>query len=154
MRPLTLIALLLVVLAAPAASGAQAAPRASLPDIEDEVMCPVCGTPLNTAESPQASRERAFIRDLIAKGATKEQIKAALVDEFGTAVLALPDEDEGVGAAAYLVPIGLVAGLAVLLAFALPRWRRRRPAPSAPAAAPLSAADRTRVEEELARFDR
>ena len=85
MRPLTLIALLLVVLAAPAAAVAQAAPQASLPDIEDEVMCPVCGTPLNTAESPQASRERAFIRDLIAKGATKEQIKAALVDEFGRA---------------------------------------------------------------------
>jgi hypothetical protein len=44
-------------LAAPAAALA-AQPRTTLNDIEDEVMCVVCGVPLNIAESPQADRER------------------------------------------------------------------------------------------------
>ena len=83
---LGLIALSLA--AAVAASGAT--PRASLPDIEDEVMCPTCGTALNLANSPQAERERVFIRRQIDQGKTKAQIKDALVSEFGSEVLALP----------------------------------------------------------------
>ena len=55
-------------------------PRASLPDIEDEVMCLECGTALNVSTSAVADQERAFIRELIAQGLTKEQVKAALVD--------------------------------------------------------------------------
>ena len=38
-----------------------AEPRASLPDIEDEVMCVECGTPLNLSNAPVADREREFI---------------------------------------------------------------------------------------------
>ena len=63
-----------------------AEPRASLPDIEDEVMCPICGTLLELSEAPQAERERVFIRNLIAAGATKEEIKDALVAEYGEEV--------------------------------------------------------------------
>ena len=45
---------------APAAVGC---PETSLGDLEDEVMCPVCGTSLGLAtEAPQAQRERAFIQ--------------------------------------------------------------------------------------------
>ena len=37
-------------------------PKTTLGDVEDEVMCPVCGTPLGLAtEAPQAERERALI---------------------------------------------------------------------------------------------
>ena len=54
-------------------------------------MCPVCGTTLELAsDSPQAIREREFIRGLIAEGRTKEEIKDALVAEFGEEVLATP----------------------------------------------------------------
>src|SRR4051794_29608804 len=63
--------------------GPQAPLRASLPDIEDEVMCPTCGVPLALAFSPQAERERQFIRDQIDRGRTKQEIKDALVAEFG-----------------------------------------------------------------------
>jgi cytochrome c-type biogenesis protein CcmH len=42
--------------------------QANLPDIEDQVMCPVCGTALNLSFSPQADRERAFFRHEIALG--------------------------------------------------------------------------------------
>ena len=65
-----------------------AAPQASLPDIEDEVMCVECGTVLSVSTSPVAQQERAFIREQIAAGKDKAQIKAALVDQFGPGVLA------------------------------------------------------------------
>ena len=46
----------------------QDCPKTTLGDIEDEVMCPVCGTPLGLAsEAPQAQRERAYIERLIAQ---------------------------------------------------------------------------------------
>jgi cytochrome c-type biogenesis protein CcmH len=54
-------------------------PKASLSDVEDEVMCPSCHEPLALAQSPQAIAERNFIRTLIAQGMTKAQIKQALV---------------------------------------------------------------------------
>src|SRR5215210_6273480 len=56
-----------------------AKPRASLPDIEREVMCTICGTLLAESQSPQADRERALIRRLIARGKDKDEIKDALV---------------------------------------------------------------------------
>ncbi len=85
MRARTILTLLtaLAVASALAAPALAAEPRTSLPDIEDEVMCPVCGTALNVAESPQAYRQREFIRGLVAQGLTKAQIKERLVDEYG-----------------------------------------------------------------------
>jgi cytochrome c-type biogenesis protein CcmH len=149
-RTAVLLALALALLA-PAT--ALAAPRASLVDIEDEVMCVTCKIPLNIAEGPQPDRERAFIRDLIDKGRTKEQIKAALVTEYGRDVLALPQGD-GVGLTAYAVPLALVGLLAAGLALLLPRWRRRTSTgPGADGLPPtLSGADARRLDEDLARY--
>jgi cytochrome c-type biogenesis protein CcmH/NrfF len=152
-------AALAVALLAPTTSTVAAAgpqPRASLPDVEDEVMCVVCGVPLNEAtDAPQANRERAEIRRLIARGETKEQIKRALKDEFGPAVLALP-ERKGFNLAAYLVPIGAVAAALIALALLMPRWLRRRPSGAAAAAAEvpeLDPGDARRLERDLARYD-
>jgi cytochrome c-type biogenesis protein CcmH/NrfF len=151
MRPL-LLAVLLLGLAAPAALAA--APRASLADIEDEVMCLECGTALNVSTSAVADQERAFIRQLIAQGRTKTQVKRALVAEYGPRVLAQPEE-RGFGLAAWLVPIlaGL-AGLGLVLVTAR-RWRgvratggRRRAGPE------LDPDDARRLDAELAAFDR
>ena len=64
--PYPAIALLLVLLLTVAGQAA-ATPRTSLPAIERQVMCVTCKIPLNVAESPQADRERAFIRALIAR---------------------------------------------------------------------------------------
>jgi len=74
----------------PATAIAQQAPP-SLPDIEDEVMCPTCGFSLALSESPQANQIRDLIRQLIDEGLTKEQIKDALVVEYGPEVLASPE---------------------------------------------------------------
>jgi cytochrome c-type biogenesis protein CcmH len=142
------VKLLALVLAVLAAGG----PAASLPDVEDEVMCVECGTALNVSTSPVADQERAFIRRQIALGKDKAEVKAALVDEFGPGVLADPPH-EGFDLAAYLVPALLVLLGVLGIAVAARRWRRRAPA-AATAAAPLADEDQQRLDAELAAFDR
>jgi len=142
---------LVLLLAALALGGAVQQP--TLPDIEDEVMCVQCGTALNVSSSPVADQEREFIRARIAEGMTKEEIKAALVEEYGEDVLATPPS-EGFNVSNWLVPV-LVAAAA--LAGVLLLWRRwRGPGRTAPAAAgpDLDPEDRERLDAELAAFDR
>ena len=152
MRRTALIAALALTLIAPASAQAAAA-RASLPDIENEVMCVSCEIPLNIAEGPQPDKERDLIRTLIAQGRSKQQIKAALVREYGQDVLALPDSG-GFGFTAYAIPLALVALLAGGLFVLLPRWRRRSPAGIGEQDAPgLSDAESSRLDSDLARYD-
>ena len=141
-----------VLLALPGAA-LGATPRASFPDVEDEVMCDTCNVPLYIAESPRADQLRREIRVLIARGETKPQIKATLKARYGPAILAMP-EQKGFSLAAYLVPILVAFGLLALLLVLLPRWRRRarEPALAVPAEA-LDDGDRLRLDDELARFD-
>jgi cytochrome c-type biogenesis protein CcmH len=152
---LILATALISVLGMAMATAAHAAPP-SLPDIEDEVMCPTCRTSLSVANSPQADEERDFIRSLIAQGKSKKQIKAALAVQYGRDALAVP-KAQGFDITATLVPIGVGVGALALLVILLPRWRRRaRGAPAMPAAMgpAISAADSARLDEELRRFDR
>jgi cytochrome c-type biogenesis protein CcmH len=152
MRRAALVCALLATLLAPAAALA-IAPRASLPDVEDEVMCTTCKITLNIAESPQADRERAFIRGLIARGEDKQQIKDAMVAQYGADVLAVP-KASGFGLTAYLVPIGLVVVLGAGLALMLPSWRRRSPKGIGDGSAvALAAGDARRLDEDLVRYD-
>jgi cytochrome c-type biogenesis protein CcmH len=102
-----------------------ACPQTSVAELEDEVMCPVCGTTLGVArEAPQARRQRAFIERLVGECKSEGEIKSALVSEFGDGVLATPS-GEGFGLSAYLVPaLAAAAALAGVGGAAL-RWRRR-----------------------------
>jgi cytochrome c-type biogenesis protein CcmH len=147
----TLVATLIATLLAAWCTAALAAePQASLPDLEDEVMCPICGTLLELSEAPQAQRQRAFIRDQIARGRDKEQIKAALVTEYGQEVLALP-ENEGFQLSAYLVPIVAFAVATIALVIGVRRWRRSSRHPKRPAA--LGRVDDERIEADMRRYD-
>ena len=128
------------------------AASASLPDIEDEVMCTICGTLLAESDSPQAERERALIRELIAKGETKDQIKDALVDEYGPRVLATPS-GHGFDLLAWIVPGLGIALAAAGIAFAMLRLRRRGGEPTAPPPR-LDPADEERLREDLSAYDR
>jgi cytochrome c-type biogenesis protein CcmH/NrfF len=142
LKRLAAIALVLL-LAAPAA--AAACPRTSTSDVADEVMCLQCGVPLNVAEdAPSAKRERAFIQGLVDQCRSKEQIKAALVAQFGNRVLADPKAK-----ATWLVPALGFAAAVVALAFAAFRWRRRQRTedPSAPAA------DSSRLDADMDRYE-
>jgi cytochrome c-type biogenesis protein CcmH len=129
-------------------------PRTTLPVIERQVMCVTCKIPLNVAESPQANRERVFIRGLIAEGKSEAQVKDALVSQYGPAVLALPSA-KGFDLAAYLVPAAALIALIALLALLLPSWRRHARAHTGDQidAAELSATDAARLDADLERFD-
>lgn len=146
-----LVAVLAVAVLAPAAAAEQ---RASLAEIEKEVMCPVCGTLLQLAESPQAQREKAFVKRLIAEGKTEAQIKDALVAEYGDEVLALPP-DSGFSLSAYVVPIVAFLIAAVALALGVWRWRRAGgpKGGGSPGAKGPSGEDAERLDADLARYD-
>jgi cytochrome c-type biogenesis protein CcmH len=150
----TLLVILMLSLFFDAAQSIASLPRSSLPTIERQVMCVTCKIPLNVAESPQADRERGFIRRLIANDWSEAQIKRALVGQYGTSVLALPDA-KGFDIAAYLVPLAVVLGLLVLLGFLLPSWRRhaRALAGLTPELPELDASDTARLEADLKRFE-
>jgi cytochrome c-type biogenesis protein CcmH/NrfF len=118
-------------------------------------MCVTCKIPLPEAESPQAERERAYIRQLADQGLTEAQIKRALVSEYGPAVLALPNA-HGLDLAVYVVPPAAVLVAILGLLLAVRRWRRlgreQQDAWGTPGQ-PLKAADSARLEQDLARYD-
>jgi cytochrome c-type biogenesis protein CcmH/NrfF len=147
-----LAAAALLLLLAPAASLA-ACPNTSLADVEDEVMCPVCGVPLGLAtEAPQAQRERAFIQREAERCKSKQEIKNELVAQFGDRVLALPPE-KGFNLAAYLVPAAIVLlGIGSVATIAL-RRRRAGASPAAPATPALGGDDAARLDADLERYD-
>lgn len=145
--------LLLAALALAPVAASAATPQTSLTEIESEVMCPVCGTLLELAESPQAQREKVFIERLIAKGRTKDQIKDALVAEYGNEVLALP-RGSGFSLSAYVVPIIAFIVAALALALGVLRWRRPGgQQPPGPTPEGPSAEDDERLDADLARYD-
>jgi cytochrome c-type biogenesis protein CcmH len=155
-RRAALFAALAAALALPTAATAATCPQTTLGDVEDEVMCSICKTPLALAEeAPQAQRERHYIEELIADCRSKDQIKRALVAQFGPAVLALPGDagdDGGLGdKLVYIIPgVGLLLAVAAI-ALTATRWRgsRRRQPPTKAAAA----ADSSRVDLDMERYD-
>jgi cytochrome c-type biogenesis protein CcmH len=141
----------LTVLAVPAL-GAPPTAKVTIADIENEVMCPICGTLLELAESPQAQREKAFVARLIAEGRSRTEIKDALVAQYGPGVLALP-EGKGFNLSAYLVPvIAFVLGVAALAA-GVWRWRRGGDGPEPDPPSQPHGEDAERLDADIARYD-
>jgi cytochrome c-type biogenesis protein CcmH len=142
-------------LAPATAIAADTAPKASLTDIENDVMCVSCHEPLAVAQSPQAIAERNYVRTLIAQGQTKAQIEQALVGQYGPAVLGKPPA-HGFNLTVYILPpLILIAGIGTLVLL-LPKWRRRSKANAkTPTAIPepsIATADAHRLDEELRRY--
>jgi cytochrome c-type biogenesis protein CcmH/NrfF len=149
------LALLVLVLAAAIPLPVLAAtPQTNVNEVEGEVMCPICGTLLELAESPQAQRERVLVKHLIAEGKTKAEVKDALVAQYGPAVLALP-QGSGFDLSAYLVPLIAFVVAVIALAFGVLRWRRagRPPGPGNAATSGPQGEDAERLAADLARYD-
>lgn len=147
-------ALLVGLLAFAAPAAANPAPQTTVNEIEAEVMCPICGTLLELAESPQAKREKVYVAKLVAAGKSRAEIKDALVAQYGQSVLALP-KATGFDLSAYLVPVIAILVAIAALGFSVARWRRdgrdsaaEQDAPEAP-----SGADAQRLDEDLSRYD-
>jgi len=133
------------------AVGAATAAPPNAADLEAELVCPVCETTLDQSNAPVALRMKAFIRVRIAAGDTEQEIKDALVAEFGPEVLAEPPEG-GFGLLAWLLPLAALVGGAIAVGLLIRTWSRRT-APPAPAADELDPDLERLVDEELARFD-
>lgn len=145
---------------ATAGSATTPAPKVSLPEIEDEVMCPTCRTLLSLSASPAAQRERAMIRKLIRQGKTKEEIKQALVAEYGGQVLAEPEGD-GINLWAYVIPTALLLLAAVAVIGGIIGRRRRSDSDgdaseddeSQHSEDPAGNLDQERLDRDMDRFD-
>ncbi len=143
-------ALAAVVCALGLGAGAAAAaepPRAA--DLEAELVCPVCETTLDQSNAPVAENMKLYIRQRIAAGDTEDEIKDALVDQFGPGVLARPPGG-GFGLLAWLLPLAALAGGAIAAAVLVRSWSRGRASPDEE---PLDPELERRVDEELARFE-
>ena len=138
-------------LAAPAQASEQ---RPTPSELESELVCPVCETTLDTSDAPVARRMKAYIRVRIAAGDTKSEIKAELVDQFGTAVLAVPPR-RGFDLVAWLLPLaGLGIGLVAVGALAW-RWSRVRgdALPAGDEGESLDPVLERRLDDELEKFE-
>ena len=94
---------------------------------------------------------KTYIRVRIAAGDSEQEIKDALVAEFGPEVLARPPEG-GFGLLAWLLPLAAVIGAAVVVGVLIRSWSRRRAPPDEPEQELDPDLERL-VDEELARFD-
>jgi len=129
--------------------GATTAAPPNAADLEAELVCPVCETTLDQSNAPVAERMKTFIRVRIAAGDSEQEIKDALVAEFGTEVLAEPPGG-GFGLLAWLLPLSALVGGAIAVGLLIRAWSRRDP-PEPPSE--LDPELDRRVDEELARFD-
>jgi cytochrome c-type biogenesis protein CcmH len=134
--------------------------KPTLEELEQELTCPTCKTSLAMSDAPVADQIRTFVRERIAAGDTKTEIKDALVAEFGESVLAAPPR-EGFNLLAWVLPFAAVGAGLVLVGFLAWRWTRspgRRDGgpqgdPASNGRQSLSPELERRVDEELARYD-
>ena len=121
-------------------------------DLEAEIVCPICKTTLDQSTSPIATRMKGFIRERIAAGDSAAQIKAQLVDQFGSGVLAEPPK-RGFALLAWLLPLGAVAVGVVAVGALAWAWSRRSDDGGGQEEQPIDPDLDRRVDQELARFD-
>ena len=141
-----------LVFAGPAAACAH--PRTSLTYLEGQVMCPTCHTTLDQSDSQAAHQIEVFISKKIAACWTAPHIESALVANYGQGILAAPSHT-GFDLLAWWLPIAGVLAGALVLAFGVWRWSRRRD-PGEPDEAEDSGLDEEterRLDDVLARFE-
>jgi cytochrome c-type biogenesis protein CcmH/NrfF len=153
MRLLAALAVAALALAVPAL-GSEQHPTQS--EIESELVCPQCHTPLDESDSPIAQQMKAYIRTHIAMGWTKSRIENTLAAQpgLGSSIFGVPRK-HGFDLLAWLLPLGGIAIGAGALAGGAWAWSRNRGgAEVALAGGPaLDPALERRVDDELARYE-
>jgi cytochrome c-type biogenesis protein CcmH/NrfF len=137
-----------------AATSAAAAGYDNLLSVESQFICTTCHEPLELVSSPQALSEKAYLESLLKQHLSIAQVKSAMVSQYGVAVLAKPPA-HGFNLTIYILPPAVLFGGLALLAYTLPKWRRRsRLAAVTPmeGADPLTEGESERLDAELARF--
>jgi cytochrome c-type biogenesis protein CcmH len=150
------IAFACALLLAPAALASERHP--TLNELENEVMCPVCGTTLAQSDSAAAKQIERQIQARIREGWTKSRIEDFLVQQYGESILASPPK-HGFNLLAWLLPIVGLLGAAAVLGVAAWGWSRGRAEPDLPAIqssngqGPMDPELERRLDEALSRFD-
>ena len=130
---------------------ALASPQDVANDVADEIMSPYCdGVTLHDCVSPPAAELRGRILRWAQAGWSKDRIIDHLTsdDQWGDIIRAAPPA-EGAGLLAWILPgLAVAAGLVAFLLVAS-TWSKRRASQAPPP--PVSAADRSRLDQELAR---
>lgn len=110
-----------------------------------ELRCPDCqGLSVADSETAAAREIRRQVGELVAAGATDDEVRSHFVDRYGEWILLAPSSP-----ALWLVPlIAVVAGIGILVA-----WLRGRRAPDAERFGPPSDSARRRVREEAEALD-
>jgi cytochrome c-type biogenesis protein CcmH/NrfF len=151
----TLVAALTLLAAAATSRALPARAAVSFPQAQQQFNCTICHEPLNEAHSGEAFEENTTLRTLIAKGDSMAQIKRAMIANYGISVLANPPK-HGFAVLIVVIPVAVIVLGLLVLAFTIPRWRRRaaqqaqEPRPPGPA---ISDADEERLAADLARRD-
>lgn len=145
-----------VLVGAPAALASERHP--TLAELEGQLMCPTCRTPLAESNAPAANRIRSFVVQRIRAGDTRSQIIDKLVAEFGPEIRAAPAKN-GFDLLAWLLPLAGLFGGAVVIGVLAWRWSRaREPAtatgvPEQNGRVSIEPELERRLDEELARFE-
>jgi cytochrome c-type biogenesis protein CcmH/NrfF len=138
-----LVTLFAVALSLTGAGTALAAGADNLMSVESQFICTSCHEPLELVSSPQALSEKAYLEGLLQHGMSMSAVKAAMVSQYGIAVLAKPPAS-GFNLTVYILPPAVLLGGLALLAYTLPKWRRRS---QLAALTPMEGADPLKPEE-------
>lgn len=119
---LALAALLVLAPAALAQDGGEAPPDAAVVTddevnaIAEQLYCPVCeNVPLDVCGTQACADWRAEIRTMLEEGRSEAYIKNYFVERYGRRVLATPQRD-GIDLLVWVLPpLGVLAGIAVLV---------------------------------------
>ena len=141
---MALAAAVLVLIASIGSSGQRTAAE-RVTALAGELRCPDCQG-LAVADSPTASAVeiRRQIDELVAGGATDEEVRQHFVDRYGEWILLAPSAP-----AAWLLPFAVVAGGGLAMMLWLRNGRRRAPGP----VSTLNPEERRRLRDEVEAID-
>ena len=109
-------------------------------DVSAQLRCPVCqGESILDSPAELAQQMRAVVREQLRAGRTPEEIKDFFVARYGEWILLEPAMT-GLNIGLYAMPVLLVIGGLVLVAFVVRRWTQ--PVPSPASGAPLTSITR------------
>lgn len=104
------------------ATAADSALEAQTTAVASTLRCPVCqGESLQDSPSDLARQMRAVVRDKLRAGETPDEVRAYFVSKYGEWILLEPTMT-GLNVLLYVIPVLLVIGGLVLVAFLVRRW--------------------------------
>lgn len=118
--------------------------------IEGELKCPVCRSQsVRTSRSFMAEDMSRRIRQMVAAGRSKEEIRDYFVARYGDYIVLVPRK-QGFTWTVWLLPFALVLGGAAAIVVVARRWKERSPpAPPAPSRSSSTSDYMQRLEREL-----